>query len=117
MKVAIVVLADNETHEGLARVVNAMVATREFHDAGDDVKLIFDGGGTVWPGELSKDDHGAHPLWEAVQDAVWGACSYCADAFDARAGVEQAGVELLEEYKRHPSFATLLHEGYQVITF
>jgi hypothetical protein len=26
MKVAIVVLADNETHEGLGRVVNALVA-------------------------------------------------------------------------------------------
>jgi len=117
VKVAIVVLADNERHEDLGRVVNAMIATRELHEAGEDVKLLFDGGGTVWPGELSRHDHAAHALWESVQDVVTGACSYCADAFDATAGVEQAGVKLLEDYERHPSFLSLLRAGYQVITF
>ncbi len=117
MKVALVVLADNETHEGLGRVVNAMVATKEMKEAGDEVRLIFDGGGTVWPGELTKEDHQAHQLWEQVHDAVHGACSYCADAFDATKGVEEAGVRLLDEYKRHPSFRSLLADGYQVITF
>lgn len=117
MKVAIIVLADSERHEGLGRVVNAMIAASEMSDAGDDVRLIFDGGGTVWPGELTKEDHPAHALWESVHDVVAGACSYCADAFEARSGVEQAGVRMLEEYKRHPSFRSLLADGYQVITF
>ena len=117
MKVAVVVLADDETHEGLGRVVNAMVAVREFKDAGDDVKLIFDGGGTVWPGTLAKEDHRAHQLWESVHDVVAGACDYCAEAFGAKTGVEHAGVKLLDEYKRHPSFRSLLADGYQVLTF
>ena len=47
MKVALVVLADNETHEGLGRVVNAMMAARELQEGGDHVRLVFDGGGTV----------------------------------------------------------------------
>lgn len=117
MKVAIIVLADDESHEGLGRVVNAMVATQELKEAGDDVRLIFDGGGTVWPGQLAKPDHGAHQLWEAVHDTVSGACSFCADAFESRAGVEEAEVKLLEEYHRHPSVRALLADGYQVITF
>lgn len=117
MKNAIVVLADKESHEGLGRVVNAMVAVREMKEAGDDVKLIFDGGGTVWPGELHKDDHPSHRLWESIRDAVHGACSYCAEAFDATEGVEEAGVKLLDEYKRHPSFRSLLADGYHIITF
>jgi hypothetical protein len=117
MKVALVVLADNETHEGLGRVVNAMMAARELHEGGDDVRLVFDGGGTVWPGELEKAGHVAHGLWESVHGVVAGACSYCADAFDATDGVRRAGVKLLDEYKRHPSFRVLLHDGYQVITF
>lgn len=117
MKAAIVVLADNETHEGLGRVVNAMVTTREFQEAGDDVRLIFDGGGTTWPGELSRADHKAHALWESVHSSVYGACSYCAEAFDATQEVEDAGVKLLDEYKRHPSFRTLLDDGYEVLTF
>lgn len=117
MKAAMVVLADDETHEGLGRVVNAMVAARELVEGGDEVKLVFDGGGTVWPGVLANPDHPAHKLWESVHPAVAGACSYCADAFDATSGVEEAGVKLLDEYKRHPSFRALLQDGYQVITF
>lgn len=117
MKVAVIVLADNETHEGLGRVVNAMVATKEMQEAADDVKLIFDGGGTVWPGELSRSDHKAHALWESLHDAVHGACSFCAEAFESTESVEAADVKLLDEYKRHPSIRTLLAEGYQVITF
>lgn len=94
-----------------------MIAASEMDAAGDDVRLIFDGGGTVWPGELAKEDHPAHALWDSVHDVVAGACGYCADAFEARSGVEEAGVALLEEYKRHPSFRSLLADGYQVITF
>lgn len=44
-KVAIVVLADTDTHEGLGRVVNALEAVKEFKDGHDDVQLIFDGAG------------------------------------------------------------------------
>ncbi|MGH9152082.1 MAG: DsrE family protein [Acidimicrobiales bacterium] len=117
MKLAMVVLADDETHEGLGRVVNALVATKELVDGGDDVTLIFDGGGTVWPGVLSEEDHPAHQMWESVHHAVAGACSYCADAFGATSGVRKAGVELLDQYDRHPSFRALLHDGYQIITF
>lgn len=117
MKVAMVVLADNETHEGLGRVVNALVASKELVEGDDDVTLIFDGGGTVWPGLLSEEAHPAHELWESVHHVVAGACSFCADAFGATSGVEQAGVKLLDEYDRHPSFRSLLHEGYQIITF
>jgi hypothetical protein len=32
-KVAVLVLADTETREGLGRAVNAMIATKEFKDA------------------------------------------------------------------------------------
>lgn len=117
MKVAVVVLADTETHEDLGRAVNALVAVRDFMDGGDDVRLIFDGGGTRWPGRLSDPDHGAHGLYESVKDRIHGACDYCAEAFDATEAVQQAGVALLDEYKRHPSFRALMADGYQVLTF
>lgn len=58
-KAAILVLADTETHADFGRVVNALVATKEFKDAGDDVRLIFDGAGTQWPGVLSDPEHQA----------------------------------------------------------
>jgi hypothetical protein len=81
------------------------------------VKLIFDGAGTRWPGELEQQSHRAHDLWEKVHDVVAGACDYCAEAFEATSSVEHAGVKLLDEYHRHPSVRTFLAEGYQVLTF
>jgi len=56
-KVAIIILADTETHESLGRVVNALEAVKEFKDDHDDVQLIFDGAGPRWIPELSKPDH------------------------------------------------------------
>lgn len=56
-KVAIVVLTDTDTHEGLDRVVNAMEAVKEFKDAHDDVQLIFDGAGPKWIPALGRPNH------------------------------------------------------------
>ncbi|MDP9023204.1 MAG: hypothetical protein M3N57_11050 [Actinomycetota bacterium] len=117
MKVATVVFAGTESHDDLARMVNAMMVVREFTEAGDDATLIFDGAATRWPGKLSDPDHVAHRLYESVRGAIAGACSYCADSFDATDDVREAGVTLLDEYKRHPSFRSLVVAGYEVLTF
>jgi hypothetical protein len=117
MKVAMMVLADTETHEALGRVVNAMVAVLEFKEAGDEVQLIFDGGGTRWPPVLSQPDHSGHKLYARVEGTVRGACSYCADAFETTEALRDLGVTLLDEYKRHPSVRSLMAEGYQVLTY
>jgi len=117
VKVAALVLADTETHEDLARVVNAMMAVREMREAGDDVRLIFDGAGTRWPGTLNDEAHQAHGLYQSIADTVSGACDYCAESFQATDSVRAAGVKLLDEYHRHPSVRGLLADGYQVLTF
>jgi hypothetical protein len=116
-KVAIVVLADTETHGDLGRVVNALEAVKEFKEAKDDVQLIFDGAGTKWIGELSKPDHKAKGLFDAVKDRVSGACRFCAGAFQVTDEVQSRGVTLLGDYEGHPSFRKLVTQGYQVITF
>ena len=116
-KVAIVVLAGTETHEGLGRVVNALEAVKEFKDGGHDVKLIFDGAGTEWVPELAKPDHRVHPLYRAVGDKVAGVCAFCAGAFGVKEAVVAQGAPLADEYDGHPSLLKLVTDGYQVITF
>ena len=116
-KVAIVVLADTATHEGLGRVVNAMEAVKEFKDAHDDVQLIFDGAGPKWIPALEKPDHMAHGLYVAVKDRISGPCDFCAGALGVKDQVVACGVKLTGEYDGHPSFKTLVSQGYQVITF
>lgn len=91
-KIGIVVLADTETHGDLGRVVNGLLTAREAGENGDEVRLIFDGAGTRWIGELANPEHRSHRLYEAVKDQITGACRYCAGAFGATAAVEAADV-------------------------
>lgn len=115
-KVLVLVLADTETTEALGRVVNALQTAKEFKDAGDELRLVFDGAGTRWIGELGAPEHKYHALFESVKDRA-GACSYCAGAFGVKAAVEKYGVSLLDEFDGHPSLRRAVSDGYQVISF
>ena len=114
---AIVVLADTETHADLGRLTNALIAAKEFKEAGDDVQVIFDGAGTKWVARLSDPDHPKHSLFRELTDVIVGACSFCAEAFHVKEEVNDTDVHLVDQYERHPSFRKLLGDGYQVITF
>ena len=117
MQIAIVVLAGTETHEGLARVVNALETANELKQAGDTVTLVFDGAGTEGLATLSEPSHRAHALLTAVRDRVEGACSFCAGAFRVREKLMALDIPLLSEFDHHPSLRRLLQEGYQILTF
>jgi hypothetical protein len=116
-KVAVIVLCDVESFEHLGRIFNALTAVKEYKDAGDDVRLIFDGAGTKWVGVLSQAEHKAHGLYESVKDKLVGACSFCSNVFGTADQVKQNRVALLDEYSGHPSFRRLSSDGYSIITF
>lgn len=116
-KAAAVVFADTGSPEGLGRVVNALTTAQEFKEAGDGVVVVFDGAGTKWIAELAREDHKYNQLFEGVRDVLAGACSYCANAYGVKEAVEDAGVQLLEDYKGHPSLRNLVVEGYEIVTF
>ncbi len=117
IKVAIVVLADTETHEDTARVHNALLAAKEFKDAKDEFKLIFDGAGTKWIKELSRPDHMFYELFDSLKGRSTVVCSFCAGAFGIKEHAMESRISLSEEYEGHPSFRELIAEGYQIITF
>lgn len=117
VKVAIVVLADTQSHEDLGRVVNALEAVKEFKEAGDEVQLIFDGAGPKWIPEMAKPGHEIHGLFESVKDRITGACEFCAGAFGVKEKVVACGVKLAGDHEGHQSFKKLIAQGYQVITF
>lgn len=116
-KAALIVLADTETHADLGRVFNALVTAKELKESNDDVRLIFDGAGTKWPGVLADPEHQAHSAYQAVASVVAGTCKFCAKQFEAEEGVQQAQVPFLDEYEGHPSLRALVADGYQIITF
>ncbi len=116
-KVAILVFAElDASHEAEARVVNALQIVQEFQDAGDDVKLLFDGGGVASVAAIAQPDHKLHQVYQRVQANITGACAYCAKAFGVREQLQETDVPLLDDYKQHPSVRTLVTDGYQIIT-
>lgn len=124
MKTAIIVLSDPKsgTEEALGRVFNALATAYDFKQKGQDVEIVFQGAGSRWPAELTKADHPAHELYEAVADKVAGVSCGCADVFGATEEVEKSGLELIKD---NPvpgttglaSVQRLIGEGATVLTF
>lgn len=116
-KAAVVLLAGVTGAESMGRMANALTAVKEFKDAGDDVKLIFDGAGVTWIRELAKPDHRYHPLYEELQGQIAGVCKYCAKAFQVAEDVRAQSLPFADEHQGHPSFRQLLQDGYAVLNF
>ncbi|MFZ1399837.1 MAG: DsrE family protein [Candidatus Promineifilaceae bacterium] len=116
-KIAIVILSEIETHEGLGRVVNALQTAREFKEADDDVQIIFDGGGTTAAVTLADPNDPRHQAYANVADKVAGLCRYCAKAFGVFEKAEALDLPFLSEYHQHPSLRARVADGYQIITF
>ncbi len=117
-KVALVVFAESEgSHSDLARVVNALEVAKEFKEGGDEVELIFDGGGVTSAVAFANPKNKRHRAYAAVQDKVGGVCAFCAKAFGVYEQAQALGIPLLEEFEKHPSLRSRVSNGYQVITF
>jgi hypothetical protein len=116
-KVAVVVLAEMESHQDMGRVSNALQLAKESKQEGDDVEIIFDGGGTVTAVQLADPQHPLHKLYQQVEDKNAGLCSFCARAFKVSEDAEDLGLPLLDEFQQHPSLRQRIVDGYQVITF
>jgi hypothetical protein len=116
-KIAIIVLADSNTDEGLGRIVNALAAAGEYNKAGDEVRIVFTGTGTKWPASLEKPDHPAHGLYEAAKDLVDGACGFCANAFGQTDAMKQYSIKLLADSGPFMSYRQYTEAGFQILTF
>lgn len=123
-KTAIVVFSDPKSgsEESLGRLFNALASAYDFKYRGDDVTLLFQGAGTRWIGEVTKAEHPAHQLFEAVKDKVAGVSCGCADVFGATEEVEKSGFDLIKDNpvpgtSGLPSLRNLIADGYAVLTF
>lgn len=116
-KIAIVIYADTDTMEAMGKVSNAFMLALEAVENGDDLKIIFEGAGTKWIGELEKENHKLHGLYSGLKNKITGVCHYCAEAFGVKTKVEKAGIPLLSEYRKHSGLRSLFADGYNVVNF
>lgn len=78
---------------------------------------MFDGVGTRWVPKLVNGGGPMSKIYRAVEDAVDGACAFCASAFGVKDTVQGTGVKLRSDYEGHPSPAGYLEYGYEIVTF
>ena len=115
-KVAIVIYS-NVTTEAQSRAYRAFGFAAELLAAGDDVTIVFDGGGSATLAAVLDPKHDLHRAWSKVAPALRGACGYCAKAYGVQEVLKAAGIPLLTEDRGHASLRALLGEGRQIITF
>jgi hypothetical protein len=113
-KVAIFVHASEKE---MGRAIHGLVYAQEIHDAGNKVKLIFDGEGTLWIGRFEDSSHPMNPLFKKVKElGLIEVCEFCAESFGATDDVKKANISSLNSNEGHASIANLIEEDYQIIT-
>jgi hypothetical protein len=115
-KVAIVIY-NNITTEAKSPAYRAFNFAEELLLQGDDVTIIFDGGGTATLAEVLRPESDLHRAWTKAAPALRGACSYCAKSYGVHEALAAAGIAMLTDFKGHASLRRLLDEDRQIVTF
>lgn len=114
-KIAILV---HSTENELGRALHSLLYAQELHEAGHEVKVIFDGAGTVWVKKFEDPSFDYSPVYKAVKNlgVIAGVCEYCSGAFGVSEDVKASGLASIGERDGHPSIAKLIADDYQIIT-
>jgi len=115
-KVAVIVYS-NVTTEAPSRAYRAVGFVAELLAHGDDVALIFDGGGSATLAAVLSRKHDLHKAYTAAAPALRGVCGYCAGAYGVADALKAAAVPFLVDDRGHASLRGLLDEGRQIVTF
>lgn len=119
-KVAVILQAGAETHEGMARALHALLYTKELVEEGITARLVFDGAGSEWAAKLlapeSPQEKGLAGIFKGLQAAgvAYEICDYCSGAFHVKEQLQAADAPLSGQYMNHPSIAAMVKEGFQI---
>ena len=117
-KYAIILQAGNETNEGGARAMHALLYAGELLSNGYKVVLIFDGAGTGWANELTSSEHPLSGLYRELKTKgiMEEVCDDCAEHLKVKDKLtEQQKALLTGEYKGHPSLIRWIEQGYRIL--
>ena len=78
---------------------NGLAWAAEAKQSGDETHVVFSGAGVRWPAELTKLNHPANNLYQAVRESVVGVSCGCAAFFEATESTQACG---LDQIKDHP---------------
>ncbi len=99
--------------------VHVLVNALDMNEKGYEVKVILEGGATLTAARLGVEGHNFHDLYEKVKGKglIDCACRACAMKMDAFRDLEQQGIPFRGDAMGHPSLASFMDLGYEIITF
>lgn len=117
-KLLVVLLADRSNHENAGRATHALLYTKQASDAGIETKLVFDGGGTEWALEMTKESSHHYNLYKSLieKKAILGTCKFCSKAFGVEDELKKTDAIFVDEDHGHPNIGNYINNGWQVIT-
>jgi len=119
-KTAIIIVSDPKSgaDESLGRALNGLAAAYDFKQAGEEIKILFQGAGTRWPEVLQKEDHPAHKIYQAIEDKIEGVSAACASLFGANpSGLDLITGNPIPNTAGLPSLVQLRKDDYNILIF
>ncbi len=99
--------------------VHVMLNAIDMREKGIEVSVVLEGESPKVIGELSKETHPMHKLFEQTKalGLFAGACKACAHVTGTLDAVLAEGLPLLGDMHGHAGMAEWIQKGYRVITF
>jgi hypothetical protein len=103
----------------LSRAFRGLSTANEFIQAGDDVKVIFDGSGVESVAAIVDPAHPLNGLYNSIKSNVEGACGFCsiAPSHNVKSKLDDAGIKLLTDNNGEASVRKYVREGYTILNF
>ncbi len=94
--------------------VHVLLNALELHEAGHEVKIIFEGMAVKLPPVLVGENN---PLYQQALDKgiVVGVCRVCSKMMGVLEENKKLGLKLLDDLKGHAGIKSYLENGYEVI--
>lgn len=98
---------------------HALLNAVDMDDRGYEVRLIIEGSSTKLVPELTKEGKPFADLFAKVKDRglIDCACKACSAKMGVLEDVQTAGIELNGEMQGHPSVATHMEQGFEILVF
>ncbi|ACN16647.1 conserved hypothetical protein [Desulforapulum autotrophicum HRM2] len=99
--------------------VHVLLNALDMNKKGYEVKVVIEGSATKLIGELGNEDHPFSKPYIEVREKgmIDCVCYACATKMGSVDAAQAQGLPLCREMKGHPSLATYMEQGYEVITF
>ena len=99
--------------------IHVLLNALDLQARGHEAIIVMEGASVALPPALVKPDHPLAKLFAQVREKglLAGACKACSVKLGVAAEIEAVGVPLIGDMSGHPSMASYMEAGWQVVTF